>query len=88
MTFNNSLFPTQPLTNILRSYIVYRERKISKHLITVIKIHLILAKVGEFSAFDSINGGCVTGCSYNSVGVSGCSGKMVVTPSFKRGNIE
>ena len=54
----------------------------------IIKIHLILAKVGEFSALDSINGGCVTGCPDNSVGVSGCSGKMIVVPEFQRGDIE
>jgi len=45
-------------------------------------------KVGEFSALDSINGGCVTGCPDNSVGVSGCSGKMIVEDTFKRGDIE
>ena len=55
---------------------------------TIIKIYLILAKVGEFSALDSINGGCVTGCPDNSVGVSGCSGKMIVEDTFKRGDIE
>ena len=63
-------------------------KNISKSLLTIIKIHLILAKVGAFSALDSTNGGCVTGCSYNTVGVSGCNGKMMVTPLFGRGNIE
>ena len=51
----------------------------------------MLAKVGEFSAFDSVNSGCqwcVTGCPHNSLGVSGCNGKMIVTPLFRRGNIE
>ena len=55
---------------------------------TIIKIHLILAKVGAFSAFDSTNKGCVTGCDDNSVGVSGCSGNMIVEETFKRGDIE
>ena len=57
-------------------------------MLTIIKIYLILAKVGEFSALDSINGGCVTGCPDNSLGVSGCSGKMIVEDTFKRGDIE
>jgi len=45
-------------------------------------------KVGAFSALDSTNGGCVTGCPDNSLGVSGCSGKMIVEDPFKRGDIE
>ena len=57
-------------------------------MLTNIKIHLILAKVEAFSAFDSTNNGCVTGCPDNSVGVSGCSGKMIVEDPFKRGEIE
>ena len=79
----------QPLTfffEILQS--IYKVTKISKHLLTIIKIHLILAKVGAFSAFDSTNKGCVTGCDDNSVGVSGCSGNMIVEETFKRGDIE
>ena len=57
-------------------------------MLTIIKIYLILAKVGAFSALDSTNGGCVTGCPDNSLGVSGCSGKMIVEVPFKRGDIE
>ena len=54
---------------------------------TLIRINSILALVGAFSALDTNSGG-VTDTTYNSVGVSGCNGKMVVTPTFKRGHIE
>ena len=61
----------------------------SNHLLTVIKIHLILEKVGAFSALEATNKGCITGCDPDSIGgVSGCSGKMIVEETFKRGDIE
>merc|ERR1711971_1217884 len=63
-------------------------KNVSKHLLTIIKIHLILAKVGAFSALDSTNSGGVTHNQENSVGVSGCSGKMIVEKEFQRGDIE
>merc|ERR1740129_2731447 len=46
-------------------------------------------KVGAFSALEATNKGCITGCDPDNVlGVSGCSGKMIVEETFKRGDIE
>jgi len=46
-------------------------------------------KVGAFSALEATNKGCITGCDPDNIGgVSGCSGKMIVEETFKRGDIE
>jgi len=46
------------------------------------------APVTEFSAVDIIKDGCVIGCPPDSIGVSGCSGKLKVNEPFKQGEIE
>ena len=52
-----------------------------------IKNLILLADIDSFDTTDLYGGG-VTYTGGRVEGVAGCEGKMVVTPSFKRGNIE
>jgi len=47
---------------------------------------IILADIDSFNSLKT-DYGCIT-CPPGYGGVPGCDGKMVVTPSFRRGNIE
>ena len=52
-----------------------------------IKNLIILDDIDSFD-IDELYSGGVTSTGGRDEGVAGCEGKMVVTPSFKRGNIE